>query len=108
MQRIYHDLYHIAERILQIDPLYEIYWHGELERFEVFWHGKLAFVVPFDALDVRTLTYAQRTRRENADDIEREIDEGNAAIFQEQDKKIQALKAQIKDYVKYDFERFNS
>lgn len=107
MQRIYHDLYHIAERILQIDPFYEIYWRGELERFEVFCHGKLAFVVPFDALDVRTLTYAQRTRRENADDIEREIDEGNAAIFQEQERKIQSLKDQIKDYVKYDFERFN-
>lgn len=107
MQRIYHDLFHIAERILQIDPCYKIFWHGERERYEVFWHGKLAFVVPFDALDVRTLEYAKRTRRENADDIEREIDEGNAAIFQEQDKKIKALQAQIKDYVKYDFERFN-
>ena len=107
MQRIYHDLFHIAERILQIDPCYQVFWNGERERYEVFWHGKLAFIVPFDALDVRTLTYAQRTRRENADDIEREIDEGNAAIFQEQNKKIQALKVQIKDYVKYDFERFN-
>ncbi len=107
MQRIYHDLFRIAERILQIDPCYQVFWNGECERYEVFWHGKLAFIVPFDALDVRTLTYAQRTRRENADDIEREIDEGNAAIFQERDKKIQALKAQIKDYVKYDFERFN-
>lgn len=107
MQKIYHDLFHVAERILQIDPFYEIYWNGELERYEVFWHGKLAFVVPFGVLDVRTLQYAQRTRRENADDIEREIDEGNAAIFQEQAKKMQAIKAQIKDYVKYDFERFN-
>lgn len=107
MQKIYHDLFHIAERILQIDPYYEIYWNGERERFEVQWHGKLAFVVPFDELDVRTLVYAQRTRRENADEIEREIDERNAAIFQEQAKKVEALKAQIKDYVKYDFERFN-
>ncbi len=107
MQKIYHDPYHIAERILQIDPCYEIFWNAERERFEVHWHGKLAFVVPFDGLDVRTLTYTQRTRRENADDIEREIDEGNAAIFQAQAKKIQAMKAKIKDYVKYDFERFN-
>ena len=79
MQRIYHDLFHIAERLLQIDPCYQVFWNGERERYEVFWHGKLAFIVPFDALDVRTLTYAQRTRRENADDIEREIDESNAA-----------------------------
>lgn len=107
MQKIYHDLFHIAERILQIDPLYEIFWNGELERFEVHWRGKLSFVVPFDALDVRTLEYTQCTRRENADDIEREIDEKNATIFQEQAKKIQAIKAKIKDYVKYDFERFN-
>lgn len=107
MQKIYHDLFHIAERILQIDPFYEIFWNGELARFEVFWHGKLAFVVPFDALDVRTLLYTQRTRRENADDIEREIDEGNAAVFEAQAKKIQAMKAKIKDYVKYDYERFN-
>ena len=69
MQKIYHDLFHIAERILQIDPFYEIFWNEQLNRFEVFWHGKLAFVVPFDALDVRTLQYTQRTRRENADDI---------------------------------------
>ena len=87
MQKIYHDLFHIAERILQIDPFYEIFWNGKFERFEVFWHGKLAFVVPFDVLDVRTLVYAQKTRRENADDIEREIDEGNAAVFQAQAKK---------------------
>lgn len=107
MHKIYHDLFHIAERILQIDPFYTIYWHDEYGRFEVFWHDKLAFVVPFDVLDVRTLTYTQRTRRENADDIEREIDEGNAAIFQAQNQKIQAMKAKIKDYVKYDFERFN-
>lgn len=107
MQKIYHDLFHIAERILEIDPFYEIYWNGEKARFEVHWHGKLAFVVPFDCLDVRTLAYTKRTRRENADEIEREIDEGNAAIFQEQAKKVAALKAQIKDYVKYDFERFN-
>ena len=107
MQKIYHDPFYIAKRILQIDPFYEIIWNGELERFEVLWHGKLAFVVPFDALDVRTLEYTQRTRRENADDIEREIDEKNSAIFQEQAKKIQAMKAKIKDYVKYDFEKFN-
>lgn len=107
MRKIYHDLFHIAERIRQIDPCYVIYWNGGAERYEVFWHGKLAFVIPFDCLDVRTLVYAQRTRRENADEIEREIDEGNAAIFQAQNKKIAALKAQIKDYVKYDFERFN-
>ncbi|MBO5229508.1 MAG: hypothetical protein J6B20_01795 [Clostridia bacterium] len=107
MQKIYHDLFHIAERILQIDPFYEIFWNEQLNRFEVFWHGKFAFVVPFDELDVRTLQYTQRTRRENADDIEREIDEANASIFQAQAKKIQAMKAQIKDYVKYDFERFN-
>ena len=79
MQKIYHDLFHIAERILQIDPFYEIFWNGEFARFEVFWHGKLAFVVPFDALDV----------------------------FEAQAKKIQAMKAKIKDYVKYDYERFN-
>ena len=107
MQKIYHDLFHIAERIRQIDQCYMIYWHAERERYEVYWHDKLAFVVPFDTLDVRTLEYAKRTRRENADEIEREIDEGNAAIFQAQNKKIQAMQAKIKDYVKYDFERFN-
>ncbi|MCQ2382206.1 MAG: hypothetical protein MJ054_02775 [Clostridia bacterium] len=107
MQKIYHDLFHISERILQIDPYYEIFWNGECNRFEVFWHGKLAFVIPFNELDVRTLTYTQRTRRENADEIEREIDEGNARIVQEQTKKIQAMQAKIKDYVKYDFERIS-
>ena len=107
MQKICHDLFHLSERIKAIDPDYEIYRNQRLNRWEVHWHGKLAFVVPFDELDVRTLVYTQQTRRENADDIEREIDEGNAAIQQEQTKHIEKMKAKIKDYVKYDFERFN-
>lgn len=107
MKKICHDLFNICGRIKEIDKDYTIFRNLEKDRFEVHWRGKFAFVIPFDSLDVRTLTYTKKTRRENADEIEREIDEGNLQIFQEQSKKIQKLQAKIKDYVKYDFERFN-
>ncbi len=103
MKPISHDLFNIAERLRQIDPDYLLYRDYAKNRFVVYWRGKLAFVVPFEHLDERTLVYAQKTRRENADELEREIDEGNAAVWREQSK----MKEQIKDYVQYDFERFN-
>lgn len=107
MQPISHDLFNIAGRLRQIDPAYSLYRNAEQDRYEVFWYDKLAFVVPFDRLDERTLVYAKKTRRENADELEREIDEGNAAIAQAQARTLQKMKDQIKDYVQYDFERFN-
>ena len=107
MKPICHDLFNIAERLRNIDPDYVLCRDNTQNRFVVYWRGKLAFVVPFDRLDERTLVYAKKTRRENADELEREIDEGNAAIWQEQVKTIEKMKNQIKDYVLYDFERFN-
>lgn len=107
MQKICHDLFNISGRIKMIDPAYTIYRNGAKDRLEVYWRGKFAFVIPFDFLDERTLFYTKKTRRENADEIERDLDEGNAQIFQAQAKTIQKLQAKIKDYVKYDFERFN-
>lgn len=107
MKQICHDLFNISGRLKTIDQDYTVWCNLVQDRLEVHWRGKLAFVVPFDFLDSRTLDYARKTRRENADEIEREIDEGNARIFQEQAKQIQKMQAKIKDYVKYDFERFN-
>lgn len=107
MQKICHDLFNIVGRLQQIDADYAVYRNCAKDRFEVFWRGKFAFVVPFDRLDNRTLVYTKKTRRANADELEREIDESNAAIYQSQNQTIQKMKAKIKDYVKYDFERFN-
>ena len=95
------DLFKISNRIKDIDPQYEI--RGN----KVFWRGKFAFVNPFDYLDERLLVYTRKTRRENADEIEREIDEANAKIERDKQKNISELKTKIKDYVKYDFERIN-
>ncbi len=107
MQKICHDLFNISDRIKKIDRDYQIFRNAEKNRFEVYWRGKFSFVIPFDVLDERTLFYTKKTRRENADDIERDIDEGNQKIEMERQKNIEKVKAKIKDYVKYEFERFN-
>ncbi len=60
------DLYFIASRLKEIDPSYFVVYNLLRSRYEV--HSKeqrgdtLCFVVPYKALDARTLEYAARTR----------------------------------------------
>lgn len=79
---ITNDLYDIAARLSSINDGYRVYYNARLRRYEV--HDKhqygdaLAFVVPYAELDARTVDYALYTRRENADKVLADVEDGNA------------------------------
>ena len=88
------DLFCIVKRLRKINPNYKVFFNNRDLRFEVwekapaagggtpFTKGGMAFVVPYTELDTRTLEYARKTRKENADFIEQEITANNNAIEQ--------------------------
>ena len=63
------DLFDISRRLKSVDEDYRLYYNGAKRRYEV--HNRkqcgstLAFVVPFEELDARTVEYARKTRAEN-------------------------------------------
>jgi hypothetical protein len=107
MEEITCDLFDIANRLKEIDSDYAIYRNEEANRWEVRHRGLFTFVVPFQSLDERTLVYTKKTRRENASELEREIDESNQKIEAEKQKNVEIIKTKIKEYVLYDYQRFN-
>lgn len=64
--RVTDDLYFIASRLLAVDDSYYVVYNKRAKRYEV--HsgaqrgGSLCFVVPYGALDARTVEHALRTR----------------------------------------------
>jgi hypothetical protein len=102
MERADNDLFNISERIKEIDCDYEIYRNHYCGRYEVWRHSHLSFVIPFEELDERTLAYARKTRRENIDEIEREINEGNAKVEREIREQLDIKKAKLKDILLYE------
>lgn len=91
LQKISDDLFDICSRLLSVNDGYRVYFNRKTNKYEV--HdihqkdGTLAFVVPYDRLDARTVFYAQKTARQNADKIFAEIDEANAKADREKVKK---------------------
>jgi len=61
----------------------------------------LAFVVPYDTLDCRTLEYARKTRVENADVIEAEINAHNANLEQSARKSFEHANLRLEDMLRY-------
>lgn len=78
------DLYGIADRLQSVCDTYRVYYNGALSRYEVHdvaQHGDtLAFAVPYDELDDRTVKYARYTRRQNADCVFADIERHNAKL----------------------------
>jgi hypothetical protein len=106
MESITDDLFDIVGRLKNIDPQYQIYRNHERERYELWWNGRFSLEIPFDRLDERTLEYAQKTRRENADEIESAINLRNAEIELEKQKNLEIMQAKIKDYVLYEHQKY--
>jgi hypothetical protein len=78
------DLFDLARRLKVINRDYRIYFNKRDNRFEIHTLRRnnpsgrtFAFVVPYDRLDSRVITYANKTRRENDSLIESEINEAN-------------------------------
>ena len=80
MNKVTYDLFGIATRLLKIDPSYSVYYNNSKQRYEVHSNMGLAFIVPYDCLDSRTIDYARKTLRQNADIIEQEIETHNAGV----------------------------
>lgn len=78
------DLFDIANRLKAIDQNYRVFFNVETQKFEVHnmaqHFGTLAFVVPFDELDARTVQYARFTRVENAQKLFDEVDKHNQSL----------------------------
>lgn len=81
--RIKNDLFDIVERIKAIDSDYYIEYNSEADRFEVHCarcKPTLQLIVPYSALDKRTVDHVLRTRIANAITELAQIDAYNAAI----------------------------
>lgn len=74
------DLFDIAWRLRAVNDDYRLFYNTLSAKYEVHSaeRGTVQFVVPFDALDARTVEYARRTRVQNAREIFDEIERANA------------------------------
>lgn len=76
------DLFDIASRLRSIDPDYQLYFNYKTQRYEVYdgRRDKLAFVVPYQQLDARTLDYARFTSVQNAKNLFAEVERNNEEV----------------------------
>ena len=88
LTEITNDLFDIASRLKSINASYKVYYNHHTDKFEVHDTSRpqgntLAFVVPYNELDARTLSYARYTRVENAKQVLREVEEHNRKLQRE-------------------------
>jgi len=102
MEGITDDLLDIAGRLYEIDPQYQLYRNNELDRFELWWCDKFNLIIPYDRLDERTVNLVLTTRRENADEISKKIDEQNEELERQRQKNIAIMQAKLKDRILYE------
>lgn len=77
---ITNDLFDIAARLKSVNADYVLYYNAVGLRYEVHDRSGLAFAVPYDELDARTVEYAYETSVQNADEIFAEIERSNDII----------------------------
>lgn len=101
--KITDDLYDIARRVKEIDGVYDIYYDTSKKRYEIWADNLLQLVVPYDALDARTVTYVRKTRVERIAALMAETEKHNSEFAAANEKKISdeaAYKAKhIADYL---------
>lgn len=85
--KITDDLFYIADRLKEIDNRYEVFFDTEKQKFVIYALGKPQCVIPYDKLDVRTLDYVYKTRRENAEKLLMELEKSNLTKEKESLKK---------------------
>lgn len=85
------NVYHIPQRLKEIDSGYFIMYDDVTKKFEVHNkkqpHSTLSLNVPYDELDERTVNLVLKTRVENAQKFIKEMEEENLRIEQEKNKK---------------------
>ena len=60
MIKVTNDLFDIANRLILLDPTYEVFLNTQKNRFQVHKQGKLSFTVTADILDERVLWSAMQ------------------------------------------------
>lgn len=86
--KITNDLFDVAARLKSVNDNYIVYYNAEKRRYEVYDGDSFAFVVPYAELDCRTVDYARKTSRQNADRIFEEIERNNRAAAEQSAKDI--------------------
>lgn len=86
--KITNDLFDVAARLKSVNEGYVTYYNPAKSRYEVYDGDNLAFVVPYDELDCRTVDYARKTSRQNADRIFEEIERNNQAVAKQSAKNV--------------------
>lgn len=86
--KITNDLFDVAARLKSVNEGYVVYYNPAKGRHEVYDGDSFAFVVPYSELDCRTVDYARRTSRQNADKLFAEIERNNQAIARQSAKGI--------------------
>lgn len=85
---INNDLFDVANRLKSINANYRVYYNRVANRFEV--HcltqqgSTLAFVVPYDSLDARTVQLANQSRVEHSSRIFEEMEKHNTLLEKHQ------------------------
>lgn len=86
------NVYHIPERLREIDPEYFIVRNHKTHKFEVHhWgqkDGTLSLILPYDELDQRTIERVRSTRIEYIDRIISEMDKHNERLIASREKTV--------------------
>ena len=108
MIEITRDLFRIGERLLKVNSLYRVYFNSVRGKFEVHSCGSgrptamtFAFGVPYDTLDMRTIEHAMRTRRENADALEKEAEAENRRVRGAAMERVEAIERELAERLRF-------
>ncbi len=86
------DLFDVASRLKSVNCNYKLYFNKKTQKYEVRetkgLNETLAFVVPYDELDARTVEYARFTAIQNAKALFAEIERHNAALDRENERRL--------------------
>jgi len=100
LHQVRDDVFRIGERLLHINKAYRVFWNNFANRYEV--HTKqLEFVVPYDCLDSRTLELARKSRKQNADAIERELERHNDDVACREQKRFEIRRFDLEDMLAF-------
>lgn len=91
---INNDVLNISKQIKQIDRNYILVYNKQNCKFEVYYKNlnNLQIILPFNALDNRSVEFVAKTKVENSKEILKEIEEFNKKLEQE---KISTIKDKV-------------
>ena len=84
MEEIFLDIFEVVRKIKSIDNNYRVFRNLSKHRYEIYYNKginlELELVIPYDELDYRTVNLLNKTKKENADILFKEIEENNDKI----------------------------